>query len=412
MFQLQDIVDGMAEDEEKNASNDSLAGDEDDKIKKKLDTFFAACDVVNYFLSGKEHIMKIMILSYDVFLSVIESLSTVLQRYPNHAFIRELHDDNKSIANVVNTLVRRIGENNKKIFKNSAKTLIFVGRQNNLRGSKLVANAFTSIIPNIETNQRAAILSLRARIQLCTKSFVKEFGFNNENFKDGFDQEKMIKNIILPAFLCSDSKSYAYAISLCVKGYEVLGKSFYKKLKAMDVPRKALDEIKAAIKDHKHQSKATPVDSKNANNLERLTPKNCDNDVDETQEERGVGASPEVTTSSDNSPEPGQDDSKIVEQKCKKRKKKKKKTKTMSKSKSKTNLLSIGKTQEQAELPPLDRTLQPSNSLHLKPLKSLKPLTKSGKLPSKYVLKSGSENVSNGNAFQASDPFQKKKLLA
>ena len=151
---------------------------------------------------------------------------------------------------------------------------------------------------------------------------------------------------------------------------------------------------------------------KDANNLEGLTPKNCDNDVDETQEERGVGASPEVTTFSDNSPEPGQDDSKIVEQKCKKRKKKKKKTKTMSKSKSNTNLLSIGNTQEQAELLPLDRPLQPSNSLHLKPLKSLKPLTKSGKLPSKYVLKSGSENVSNGNVFQASDPFQKKKLLA
>ena len=110
-----------------------------------------------------------MILSYDVFLSVIESLPSVSQRYPNHSFIRELHDDNKSIANVVNTLVRRIGENNKKIFKNSAKTLIFVGRQNSLKGSKLVANAFTSIIPNIETNQRAAILSLRARIQLCTK---------------------------------------------------------------------------------------------------------------------------------------------------------------------------------------------------------------------------------------------------
>ena len=155
----------------------SLAGDEDDKIKKKLDTFFAACDVVNYFLSGKEHIMKIMILSYDVFLSVIESLSTVLQRYPNHAFIRELLDDNKTIANVVNTLVRRIGENNKKIFKNSAKTLIFVGRQNNLKGSKLVANAFTSIIPNIETNQRAAILSLRTQNPVMYKKFCERIWF-------------------------------------------------------------------------------------------------------------------------------------------------------------------------------------------------------------------------------------------
>ena len=84
----------------------------------------------------------------------------------------------------------------------------------------------------------------------------------------------------------------------------------------------------------------------------------------------------------------------------------------MSKSKSNTNLLSIGNTQEQAELLPLDRSLQPSNSLHLKPLKSLKPLANSSKLPSKYVLKTGSENVSNGNPFQANDPFQKKKLLA
>ena len=39
LFQLQDIVDGMAEDEEKNASNDSLAGDEDDKIKKNWTHF-------------------------------------------------------------------------------------------------------------------------------------------------------------------------------------------------------------------------------------------------------------------------------------------------------------------------------------------------------------------------------------
>ena len=55
---------------------------------------------------------------------------------------------------------------------------------------------------------------------------------------------------------------------------------------------------------------------------------------------RGVVASPEVTTSPGNSPEPGQDESKIVEEKCKKRKKKKKKTKTMP-IKSNTNLLSI-----------------------------------------------------------------------
>merc|ERR1712167_344404 len=95
----------------------------------------------------------------------------------------------------------------------------------------------------------------RARLQLCTKSFVKEFGFNHGIVEDGFDMEKLIRNIILPAFLCSDSKSYTYAISLCVKSYNEVGKSFYKKLKELKVPRKALDEIKHTIKGNKQASK-------------------------------------------------------------------------------------------------------------------------------------------------------------
>ena len=73
--------------------------------------------------------------------------------------------------------------------------------------------------------------------------------------EDGFDMEKLIRNIILPAFLCSDSKSYTYAISLCVKSYNEVGKSFYKKLKELKVPRKALDEIKHTIKGNKQASK-------------------------------------------------------------------------------------------------------------------------------------------------------------
>ena len=90
---------------------------------------------------------------------------------------------------------------------------------------------------------------------------MKEFGFNNENFKDGFDQEKMIKNIILPfpvfrlkiicicnIFVRQSIRSFRQIILQETKGN---GRA----------QEKALDEIKAAIKDHKHQSKATPVES-------------------------------------------------------------------------------------------------------------------------------------------------------
>merc|ERR1712159_795569 len=49
----------------------------------------------------------------------------------------------------------------------------------------------------------------------------------------------------------------------CVKSYNEVGKSFYKKLKELKVPRKALDEIKHTIKGNKQASKEENMNDKN-----------------------------------------------------------------------------------------------------------------------------------------------------
>jgi len=401
--------------------DDSNPSNGEDDLNKNLDQFLAACHVVNHFLSGAEHVMKLIVVSYDVFVSAVESFSTLLQLQSteNEKFVNKFHEKNQPVINVIKTLVHRIGENNKKIFKNSAKTLIFLGRQKILKGSKLVASEFISEIPEIENNQRSAILSLRARLQLCTKSFVTEFGFNHGIVEDGFDMEKLIRNIILPAFLCSDSKSYTYAISLCVKSYNEVGKSFYKKLKELKVTRKALDEIKHTIKGNKQASKEennVPQEDVETTikkgNKERQEVEQGSEGTQKQSEEQVE----KEQTSSDISPPPGLE--MPLNKKTKKKKKNKKnKIKSMSKSKSKTNLLTIGNMQEKSMLKPLENSLQASNALNLKPLPSLKPLKKN-KLPSKYVLTCTSIENNNMNHVNiitplegAGDPFQKKRLL-
>ena len=81
-----------------------------------------------------------------------------LQSTENEKFVNKFHEKNQPVINVIKTLVHRIGENNKKIFKNSAKTLIFLGRQKILKGSKLVASEFVGYTQLVDLKNSMSLI--------------------------------------------------------------------------------------------------------------------------------------------------------------------------------------------------------------------------------------------------------------
>ena len=91
--------------------DDSNPSNGEDDLNKNLDQFLAACHVVNHFLSGAEHVMKLIVVSYDVFVSAVESFSTLLQLQSteNEKFVNKFHEKNQPVINVINVKLAPIG---------------------------------------------------------------------------------------------------------------------------------------------------------------------------------------------------------------------------------------------------------------------------------------------------------------
>jgi hypothetical protein len=223
----------------------------------KMDVFVATCTIVNHVLGHGEQVMNLMMLAFDVFFSALEFATS--DRAGTDFSANE--ECRLILGNLAETIVRRLGENNRHMFKQSGKALVFLSRQGKpLQGRRWVAKAILKPVPNVHelSQNRQATLAVRARLNILEKSLLAEIGFTTpESSVDGFEIADLIHQLLLPAFQANDEKGYEYAIRTCKRSFEIKGKPFYLQLKDHGVPRPALDKIKNRIKGNKSKNQQT-----------------------------------------------------------------------------------------------------------------------------------------------------------
>ena len=218
----------------------------------KIAILIAASAIIEHVLNPKngEQSTDLILLSFDIFLSIVEFAEVAV----NEGSVEDnfLSDTFVIFSRLTQTVIIRLGENNKHIVKSSAKCIIFLARQRLLNGHCIVRNAISTQIPHVHENDHCvATLSLRARLNLCEKSLISEIGFHDSKKggkHGGFDSNIFIKHLLFPAFTRTDEKSFEIATKISSRCYGLIGKSFYHQLKECKVPRPALEAVKARVK--------------------------------------------------------------------------------------------------------------------------------------------------------------------
>ena len=122
--------------------------------------------------------MNLMMLAFDVFFSALEFATS--DRAGTDFSANE--ECRLILGNLAETIVRRLGENNRHMFKQSGKALVFLSRQGKpLQGRRWVAKAILKPVPNVHelSQNRQATLAVRGTVEHFRKKFARRNRFHH-----------------------------------------------------------------------------------------------------------------------------------------------------------------------------------------------------------------------------------------